>query len=828
MILVGNRLTYRIGKSSCLGMDIRRAGVMKRVWRTLLTATIGCILTVGSCAQGPTTKPLTQAEEVELKTLTGQLSDPQRDAKTKLEAAVLLLTRPYPQADEALSAFLCDSKNRQAQIAVAEAIARQADSRKAFIEPLMGMLTGPEASVRAPAARALAAYKDAGVTERLIAIATDRKRDAPVRLATISAMERVFSKEAVNTLVTLVDDADKAISGAAADALSKLTSIRAFGADRKQWKKWWAKNKDKDRSEWLADLADSLAGTNAALEAENERLRSRLAETILNLYSATPAAQRDAMLLGILKDALADVRLVGAKIIELNLANNVEVSKEVRSQVRSMFADGDARVRQAVVGLAAGLGDGEAVVVLLDRLKTEEAQAVRLGIFKALGQLQDAKALPAVLVEMQSKSEESAAAAAAALAKIAASKPLAGPQRAEAVKALVDRYRQIQGGGNAEALREALLKAMGTVGDKAFVPVLLEALKDPEATVRLAAVDGVKQFGPAVAGPELEKLVNDGDRGVRQATIVALAKLGGANYLKLILQRTDPAAEQDPAVRQQAWEEAMGILAKADAKALRGALASLADRRDAAAQQIRILQMLVGVLKSAGGAELPAVQRELGLALMKADRPTEAAPVLGESYTLYAAAKDELAQAVWMEWVEAMLAADESSVIKAMADQTGEEAFAKALQLLNARLEALRKKSGWAAFVLLAGEASKQLPKRLTEAQGAALEQDLAKARAQLRAADRQRIATMVRQLVSTEDAARKAAETELQTMGDRAVAPLVEELRKVVDAAKPDAEMEKAILAILKQIAPRLTGYDPSAPKADRIKRIEAWGKDL
>ena len=128
----------------------------------------------------------------------------------------------------------------------------------------------------------------------------------------------------------------------------------------------------------------------------------------------------------------------------------------------------------------------------------------------------------------------------------------------------------------------------------------------------------------------------------------------------------------------------------------------------------------------------------------------------------------------------------------------------------------------------VAGEASKQLPKRLTEAQRAALEQDLAKARAQLRAADRQRIATMVRQLVSTEDAARKAAETELQTMGDRAVAPLVEELRKVVDAAKPDAEMEKAILAILKQIAPRLTGYDPSAPKADRIKRIEAWGKDL
>jgi HEAT repeat protein len=746
-----------------------------------------------------------------------------------MEAAMLLLTRPYPQAAEALNGFLTDPNNRPAQIAVAEAIARQGDSQKAFVDALIVLLTGPEAAARGPAGRALAAYKDATVTARLQKIATDRKREVAVRLATIAALERAFSKETVDVLVQLLDDPDNSMRGAAADALAKLTSIRAFGADPNQWKRWWAKNKSKDRTEWLADLADSLAQTNAALAGENERLRTRLAETILNLYSATPPAQKDAMLMGILKDALPDVRLVGAKIVALNLTNSVEVSKAVRGQVRAMLTDADPRVRQEVVLLTASLGDGESVTALLDQLKSEQSPAVRLAILKALGQLQDVKALPTVLAEIQSKTEESAAAAAGALAKIAAAKPLAGTQRTDAVKALVDRYRQLQNPGDGEALREALLRAMGVVGDKAFAPVMVEAMKDSAAAVRLAAVDGLKQVGETSACAELEKLVNDPDRGVRQATIAALSKLGGAAHLKTILQRTDPTAEQDPAVRQQAWDEVMGLLAKADVKTLRSVLTSLVDRKEALPQQVRILQMLVVALKAQKSAELPAAQRELGLTLMKVERPTEAAPLLAESYASYAAAKDDLAKMVWLEWVESLLAADEPSVAKVAGDQTDEEAFAKALSLIDARLEALRKKGAWSALVALADEAVKQLPKRITEDQRTAWQQELDKARQQLRAADQQRVAALVRQLASAEEAPRKAAETELQTMADRAVAPLLVELKKAVEGANPGAPgAEKAILGILKQIAPKLTGYDPAAPKADRLKRIEAWAKEL
>ena len=80
----------------------------------------------------------------------------------------------------------------------------------------------------------------------------------------------------------------------------------------------------------------------------------------------------------------------------------------------------------------------------------------------------------------------------------------------------------------------------------------------------------------------------------------------------------------------------------------------------------------------------------------------------------------------------------------------------------------------------------------------------------------------------AADDAARKAAEAELQTLGDRSVSPLLEELRKIVDSPKSDAEAEKVILAALRLVAPKLTGYDPASTKAERLKRIEAWAQEL
>lgn len=794
---------------------------MGRLARTICVA-VACGLAV--CTAGAqTTQKLNASEELELKTLSGQLADTARAAQTKLEAAELLLTRTYPQATDALKGFLGDGLNKAAQIAVAEAIAKHGEERADFVEPLMAMLTGEEPTVRAAAAKALSVYKNNGVTEKLVEIALDKKRDATIRLEIIASLQRVLDKSAVDALVRLLDDKDAAIVAASAESLSKLTNIRAFGADRGQWKQWWAKNATKPRSEWLVDLADSLARAKAQLETENTALRDRLAKATEQLYQATPAAGRDAMLMSLLKDPLADVRLAGARLMEKRLGAPEKLPPEMRAQFRAMLGDADLRVRRDTALLLPALADAETCKSLLDRLKAEEAPEVRKAALTALGQLGDPAALPEIIAEIKSKQSDIAAAAASALGRMAAKSPLEKDTRANGCGVLIDRYQQIEKAEEGIDLREALLTAMGAVGGEECQAVFRDALKDNAATVRLAAVNGYRQMGKVDLATAIEPLASDGDRGVRQAVIAAMGALGGERNLQIILQRTDPAAESDAAVQQQAWDAAMAILAKADAKVLATVVASLDKRTDAADQRLKVMQMLVSAQRTAKAPELPVTLRQLGRDLVAASRPAEAAPLLAEAMGSFQAAKDAQAALVWQEWVDALLAADDPAATKAIADQGDAKAQAEAIKRLMDRIAAAGAREKWPSVIQLCTAAQNNLAAKLSPDQNAAIDKTLTESKSKQVNADRQRVSTLAAQLTAADESVRKAAAAEIQGMGERAAVPLLTELKKVLSADTDNPEAEKALLQILKPLSPKLGAYDPVAPKADRLTLIDA-----
>jgi HEAT repeat protein len=787
-----------------------------------------CWLTAGPEALPAPPKALTRQQELELQMFTGQLADPSRSAKTKAEAAELLLTRSYPQAAEALRKFLADASNRPAQIAVAEAIANSGSGAPTFVESLLTMLTGAEPSVRLPAARALATYKNQGVIGKLIVIAKDRKADKAVRLATIVGLQRVLDQQAVDALVYLVGEHDAVISNAAAEALAKLTNIRTFGASPGKWRRWWANSKNKPASEWLADLAESLGREKARLEDENAQLRQRLATAMTDCYNATAPAQRNNLLLTFLKDPLGDVRLVGVTLANKRASSNEPVPEELRTQVRTMLADEDPTIRRAAAGVEASLGDPNAVDLLLGRLEIEAISEVQVALLTALGRFGGPRTLGPILREVQSKDEAVAAAAAAALARGAVAQPPKGEVRDQAVDALLKRYGAISGGNNGAELREALLTAMGVVADKKLLPALRSGLKDAAATVRLAAVKGLAQLGGPGLGDMLAPLAGDGDRGVRQAVVDALGAWGGEKHLPTLLQRTDPAAEPDAAVREKAWSVAMAVLAKASAATLSEVFDSLAERKDAAARRIEVGQALVQALKADKSPELPQAQRKLAAMLMTASRPAEAAPLLGEALSLLLAAKSPEASKVYLEWIDALLKANDPMVIKAMADPHPPEAFGEVLARLSQRLAALLAEKRYAPVILLGGEAMRQLPQRLSDAQRQDLQRLLADATARQSVVDRERVSQLAAQLLAADATASKAAAGELKAMGDRAVQPLVMELKKVASGEKANEAAEKAILGVLTQIAPKLTGYDLKAPQGERLQKIDAWLKVL
>jgi HEAT repeat protein len=790
--------------------------------RQLLAITLLVMLPLGACAQTPASEPLTVAQDMELKTLTGQLADLARADKTKQEAAELLLVRPYPQAVEALKKFLLDSTNRPAQTAVAEAIARHGSSQRIFIDPLVAMLTGSDASVREVAGRALAACRSCGGTTRLMDIAGDTKIDRAIRLLAIQSLQRVLDKDVVGSLIRLLDDSDPAIRSEACDALGKLTNIRAFGSSRTQWKQWWQQNMNKDRTVWLADLADSLVQSKAVLEVENARLRTRLAKSMIDLFTITPAAQRDAMLMNFLKDPLADVRLVALELLGRNIDGGGTPSAELCQQVRLLVTDSDDHVRQEAARLLAVSGDAQALAILLDRLKVEAVPSVRQGIVMALGQLRNVKALPAVLLEIDSKDEEVAAAAAIAVGRIASKSQLDDADRKQAVAAISNRYSTAA--TSPAALREALLAAMGDLGDKSFIPLLDGALQDDSAPVRLAAVNSLAQLNSTASAPAIEKLIADSDRGVRGSVISALRLLGGAQYLQLILQRTDPGVEDDAANRQQAWDLVMGILAKADAKVLTDTAEKLANRSDAVAQRIKILQMLVAIMKDTNEPQLPAVLRQVGLVLVTNDRCAEASTYLADAYKLLLAAKSPQAPVVWLEWVDAMLAADDPAAIKEIAAQADGVQFAAAMERFDSRLMDLDKKAKWQSIITMTTEAFKQLQDRLSESQRNICQNALVKARGQQTSADRQKVAKLVLQMTSGDESARKSASADILAMGDRAVDGLLVELKTNLEADNTNQALEQNIIEMLRQVAPKLTLYDAAAPKDQKLKMVTSW----
>jgi hypothetical protein len=93
---------------------------------------------------------------------------------------------------------------------------------------------------------------------------------------------------------------------------------------------------------------------------------------------------------------------------------------------------------------------------------------------------------------------------------------------------------------------------------------------------------------------------------------------------------------------------------------------------------------------------------------------------------------------------------------------------------------------------------------------------------------DRKRVTDLSAQLLAADESVRKSAAAELKGLGVRAVAPLLAELRRIASEPKPNPKAEKAILDVLTQIAPKLTGYDLAAPQAERLARIDAWLKVL
>ena len=558
--------------------------------------------------------------------------------------------------------------------------------------------------------------------------------------------------------------------------------------------------------------------------SENTQLRDRLIQAIGELYLATPKDQQDVQLQSILTDRLPVVRLAGLRLAEQRINANLPVSAELRQQVRTLLSDVDAEVRREAALFIANAGDADGGGALLERLTVELTPMVREALLTSLGQLRDRRALSAVLESIDSKHNDVVAAAATALAKIVDKESLSPKQQKEMIDVLHDRYGKRRAKPESAGMREAIISALGVVGNESCLAMLGKALKDESASVRLASVNAISRLGVDKSERLLAPMSSDPDRGVRQAVIASLGAMAGQEHLQRILQRTDPAVEPDAAVRQHAWTVAIGVLAKADSKQLGEVLATLPVNDEDASRLIKILKLYVEVLKSEDSNYLPHAQRRLAAALIASGLPAESEPYLRDAYKGFSLAGSDEAAGVWDQWINVLLATDDISVVQVLSGQRNARAHARAAEKLIARLNALSAVGKWQATIMLSSETLRKQAVRLGLARREAITHLLEIASAEQAAADRKKVEALVGELVSTDESIRSKALESLQSMGERSVDPLLQELKKALSAETQNATVEKAIIEVLRQIAPNLTDFDLAAPKEQRLEQINKW----
>lgn len=311
------------------------------------------------------------------------------------------------------------------------------------IDVLERVVRTDDASLRRLAAEALTQIPDKGVVRPLIELLKDE--DPQVRALVAGGLARHPDPRAVGTLVIALDDPYFEV---------RINSIQALG--------------EIGNESAVPKLLRFLADDNPQVQIASAEALGKLGNPdavpkLLELLDARAHQPEEHRLTGKIVDALRRIRDGRAVLPLIDL---LELD--------------DRRLRQRVVEALGVIGDKSARRAIEKTLKTDESEEVRSAAAKALGDLGDNGAIPALQ---------------AALAESADVR----------VKAVI---------------------ALGKLEAEAALPEVRQMLIDPLPQVRYQAATILGELGGADAIPSLEPLLLDSDNMVKRAAKKALEALG--------------------------------------------------------------------------------------------------------------------------------------------------------------------------------------------------------------------------------------------------------------------------------------------------------------
>jgi len=403
------------------------------------------------------------------------------------------------------------------------------------------------ADVAAQAARALGERHVTEAVEPLVALL--KAPEPTVRLQAVIALGRIGDSKAIPALVSHLTEEDKFIAFSARQAVRRIS-------DWKTTAKALTSADTKTRLAILAALElvynTEAASTLANYTADSSKPADERARAVLYLSQVHRMAKP------------WDGRWWGTRPADGKPPEKVDAWEStplVLETIRARLDDPAIPVRLEAVAAVKETRDKESLPTLRSRFQTEEDAEVRITIAKALGDLDDKKAVPDLIAAIRERTTPDGIrdAALAAVEKI-------GDDLA--TRSLIE---LLENGNLGENRLPRVIAALGRSKAPSAIGSLVKQLRSSIPAVRAAAAEALGRIGhlKEVATP-LRALISDSATDVRKAAITALGTLADRESMPALLN----AANTD----DTRFEATKALTAMPDLLALQVYLRGLGDK----------------------------------------------------------------------------------------------------------------------------------------------------------------------------------------------------------------------------------------------------------
>ncbi len=427
-----------------------------------------------------------QVRASEIATLLEVVRQPAVPMDLRRKAALSLLTRRWPQADEALLAAFTQDKDATTQQAIAQALATAPIIPPPPFAQAMAVLLGrAEEPLLGDVAAALARSDDGKTLQSLGAAVLDAQAPLKLRRGAIMVLAgRHHQTDAAILMAALSLDQPGGLRDAAAAALAQMTGISAYQGDPDQWLTWWQEASRLPEPLWRDHLFANHSRARASATRLMQQTQAKLVETHIRLYRALPAEDQQPLLTQMLADNLEPMRLAAMDLIEQRFSGQQPIGDELRKALRGVMDDASVPLRVRAVQQLRNLADDAAadrVAEVLAQPELRPGPDLMRAYLLMLARLPRPTALPRILQALGDPAVSDAAAEAIARALASNDQALDAQQTSQVRETLRKTLRDDQ------PPSPQVVTLLGRLAEESDWTRIAQWLDSREAPVKVAA-----------------------------------------------------------------------------------------------------------------------------------------------------------------------------------------------------------------------------------------------------------------------------------------------------------------------------------------------------